>query len=259
MALLTHHPFRRRVAAVALVLASTAWGASLAPATATTGHGQESAARAALPTGTVFKLTFDGRGRVRDGTVFKNQAGKGRVEVELLSGRFKRVKGKPGKALRYPVEGGYGLLEGPDRRAWDPGARDFRFGARIKVSRAQASRHMNVIQKGYFKQSGGQWKLQVDAGRPSCVVRGDVDRVLVRGEKSVIDGRWHRLACSRTESGGVRLLVDGDVAASSDHATGSVANGAPLRLGAKKLGTGQVDQFHGRLDVPFLFIAPPPS
>jgi hypothetical protein len=258
MALLAHHPVRRRVAAVALVLASAAWGASLAPATAATAPGDESVARAALPTGTVFKLTFDGRGRVRDGTVFKNQAGKGRVEVELISGRFKRVKGRPGKALRYPVEGGYGLLEGPDRRAWDPGARDFRFGARIKVSRAQASRHMNVIQKGYFKQSGGQWKLQIDAGLPSCVVRGEVDRVLVRGKDTVTDGRWHRLTCSRTGSG-VRLLVDGELAASSDHTTGSVSNGAPLRLGAKKLGTGQVDQFHGRLDVPFLFVAPPPS
>jgi hypothetical protein len=258
MASRTHPPVLRRMAAAVLALASVSWGASLAPATATTAPGHESVSRAAAPTGTVFKLTFDGRGRVRDGTVFKNQAGKGRVEVELLRGRFKRVKGKPGKALRYPVEGGYGLLEGPDRKAWDPGGRDFRFGARIKVARSQASRHMNVIQKGYFKQSGGQWKLQVDAGLPSCVVRGDVDRVLVRGEESVIDGRWHRLTCSRTGSG-VRLLVDGELAASSDHTTGSVSNGAPLRLGAKKLGTGQVDQFHGRLDVPFLFVAPPPS
>lgn len=244
------------MAAAALVLASVSWGASLSPATAASAPSQAPAARAAAPSGTTFKLTFDGRGAVRDGTVFKNQAGKGRLVVELASGRFKRVKGKPGKALRYPVEGGYGLLEGPDRAAWDPGARDFRFGARIKVARAQASRHMNVIQKGYFKQSGGQWKLQIDAGLPSCVVRGGIDRVLVRGKDSVVDGRWHRLTCSRTEANGVRLFVDGEVAASSDHETGFVGNGAPLRLGAKKLGPGPVDQFHGRLDVPYLFVAP---
>jgi len=80
--------------------------------------------------------------------------------------------------------------------------------------------------------------------------------VLVRSDDSVIDGRWHRLTCSRSAADGVRLLVDGQVRASSDNETGSVSNGAPLRIGAKKLGTGQVDQFHGRLDVPYLFVAP---
>lgn len=235
------------IGATALVLA----GGSVTPSA-----GEEAAAQAAAaPTGTVFRLTFDGRGAVRNGTTFKNAAGKGKVTVRLDSGRFKRVKGKPGKALRYPVESGFGLLEGPDRKAWDPGRRDFRFGVKVKIPKAQATRHMNAFQKGYHKQAGGQWKIQLDQGLPSCVVRGDVDRILVRGADSVTDGRWHRLVCWRTSEHGVRLFVDGKLVADKDAPTGRVANGAPLRIGAKKLGPGSVDQFHGRLDVPYLYIS----
>lgn len=245
------HRVRRSVLAATTTAALVLAGGLFMPS-----MGEEAAAQAAAaPTGTVFRLTFDGRGAVRDGTVFKNQAGKGRVVVQLDSGRFKRVKGKPGKALRYPVEGGYGLLEGPDRDAWDPGVRDFRFGVKVKIPTSQATRHMNAFQKGYFQQSGGQWKLQIDRGLPSCVVRGGIDRVLVRGEDVVTDGRWHRLVCWRTSEHGVRLFVDGELAAAKDAPTGNVANGAPLRIGAKKLGPGSVDQFHGRLDVPYLYVS----
>lgn len=245
------HRARRTTLAVATAAALVFAGGLSTPSA-----GDEAAASTATPpTGTVFRLTFDGRGAVRDGTTFKNTAGKGKVTVELESGRFKRVKGKPGRALRYPVEGGFGLLEGPDRRAWDPGRRDFRFGVKVKIPKAQATRHMNVFQKGYHNQAGGQWKLQLDRGLPSCVVRGDVDRILVRGADSVTDGRWHRLVCWRTSEHGVRLFVDGKLVADKDAPTGRVANGAPLRIGAKKLGPGSVDQFHGRLDVPYLYVS----
>lgn len=242
---------RRTAAAIGAAAALVVAGGFSAPSS-----GEEAAAQAAAaPTGTVFRLTFDGRGAVRDGTTFKNAAGKGRVEAQLASGRFKRVKGKPGRALRYPVAGDFGMLEGPDRKAWDPARRDFRFGVKIKVAQAQATRHMNVFQKGYHNQAGGQWKLQIDRGLPSCVVDGAIDRILVRATEVVTDGRWHRLACSRTSEFGVRLLIDGQVAAENNSPTGKVANDSPLRIGAKKLGPGRVDQFHGRLDVPYLYIA----
>jgi hypothetical protein len=242
---------RRTAVAVGSAAALVATGGLAAPSS-----GEEAAApAAAAPTGMVFRLTFDGRGAVRNGTKFKNAAGKGKVEVKLVSGRFKRSKGKPGRSLRYPVEGGYGLLESPDRDAWDPGRRDFRFGVTVKIPKSQATRHMNAFQKGYHKQAGGQWKIQLDRGLPSCVVRGDVDRILVRSTEVVTDGRWHRLVCWRTSEHGVRLFVDGELAADKDAPTGRVANGAPLRIGGKKLGPGSVDQFHGRLDVPYLYIS----
>ncbi len=241
---------RAAVAAGTAILLAVA-GTVFLPS-ASTGAASSAAAR---PSGVVFKLSLDKRGRVRDGTVFKNEAGKGRARVELARGRFKLVKGKPGRALRYPGKRGYGLLEAPDRNAWDPRGRDFRFGVKVKVPGNQANKHINIIQKGYYRQAGGQWKLQVDRGLPSCLVRGDVDRVLVRGATDVADGRWHRLMCSRTAEHGVRLFVDGALAAENYSPTGTVANGAPLRIGAKKLGPGRVDQFHGRLDLPYLFVA----
>ncbi|GAA1476298.1 hypothetical protein GCM10009623_07440 [Nocardioides aestuarii] len=249
----TRNARRARRAAVAVVSAAAL---VLAGGFAVPSAGEDAAPRAAAArTGVVFRLTFDGRGAVRDGTTFKNAAGKGKVRVRLDSGRFKRVRGKPGKALRYPVAGGYGLLEGPDRKAWDPGRRDFRFGVRVKIAKSQATAHMNAFQKGYHRQAGGQWKLQIDQGLPSCVVRGDIDRILVRSAEPVTDGRWHRLVCWRTSEHGVRLFVDGALVADKDAPTGKVANAAPIRIGAKKLGPGSVDQFHGRVDGPYLFVS----
>jgi uncharacterized protein YwbE len=209
------------------------------------------AAAAARPTGTVLKFTFDGKAPLSDGATVKNAAGKGRGTVEVGAGRFKKVKGKPGRAARYPLAHGYGLIEAPDRKVWDPRRRAFSFGAKVRVAAPQVTRNMNIIQKGYFHQPGGQWKLQLGRGIPSCRVSGAAGSLLVASDTSIADGRWHRLVCIRTHTG-LTLRVDRAVVASGDGPTGKVANGSVVRIGAKKLGTGRVDQFHGRLDVPFL-------
>lgn len=239
----------RTWAAAALTVALGLGGAWAAP-TADASPAPGAVARA-LPTGTVLKFTFDGRAKLTDGSKVRNVAGKGRGTVEVGAGQFKKTPGKPGRAARYPRASGYGLIEAPDRRAWDPGHRDFSFGARVKVTAAMGDRNMNVIQKGYYSQPGGQWKLQLDHGRPSCRVQGDSGGLLVRSDTSVADGAWHRLVCVRSYNQLV-LRVDGTEVASGSGPTGRVSNSATVRIGAKKLGSGRVDQFHGRLDVPFL-------
>lgn len=245
------HRYVRPWAAAALTVAVGLAGAWAVP-TADAAPAPQAAA-AARPTGKVLLFTFDSKRLLTDGAHVTNAAGKGRATVEVGAGHFKKVTGKPGRAARYPLSSGYGLLEAPDRRAWDPAGRDFAYGAKVRVAAAQASRNMNVMQKGYYKQSGGQWKIQLDQGRPSCRVSGDAGALLVRSDTSVADGQWHRLACVRSYHSLV-LKVDGTEVASATGTTGKVANSSVIRIGAKKLGTGRVDQFHGRLDVPFLTV-----
>lgn len=239
------HRARLLSATLALAVATAgllaASGASAAPTT------QKAQARS----GVVLRFGYGGGARVHEGTVVKNLAGKGRGVVHLADGaRMKRVKGRPGKAMKFPRSGN-GLIEAADRVAWDPRRRAFTYGTKVKMADAQVTQHSNVMQKGYYKQPGGQWKLQVDRGRPSCVVNGSEGRVLTRSGQSIADGHWHSLACRRT-SDGVTLRVDGTVAASTNGATGKVSNASAVRIGAKKIGSVRVEQFRGRLDATFL-------
>lgn len=253
----THDPGRRRTrrALVGALAAATVLvvGGGSAPSLGTGSAPADAEARAAAPGGMALRFTYDGRGGLREGDRVRNTAGKGRGIVRVAEGgRMAKVKGKPRRAARFP-RSGFGIIEAADRRAWDPRRRDFSYGTKVKVSRAEVVRHSNLVQKGYYRQPGGQWKLQLDRGLPSCVVNGDAGRLRVRSATSIADGAWHRLQCRRT-SAGLVLRVDGAVAASGGGATGRVSNAAPVRVGAKKLGPGRVDQFRGRLDMTFLSI-----
>ncbi len=200
---------------------------------------------------TVLRFSYDGRSGLRAGAKVKNMAGKGRGIVRVADGgRFRKVKGHPRRAARFP-QSGYGIIETADRRAWDPRRRDFAYGTWMKVTQEQRNALSNVMQKGYYRQRGGQWKLQLDRGLPSCVVNGSDGRVLVRSQRSVADGRWHRVVCRRVDNSLV-LRVDGTIVASGTGQMGSVTNSAGVRIGARKLGPGRVDQFRGRLDMTFL-------
>ncbi len=241
---------RVRALGTALLLVGAGW-AVVPPA------GSASGAAAASPSettaGVVLRFGYDGRATLRGGAKVKNTAGKGKGVVRVADGgRLKKVRGRPGKAARFP-RSGFALIEAPDRKAWDPRRRDFSYGSKVKIRRNAVGRHTNVVQKGYYRQPGGQWKLQIDRGRPSCVVNGDEGRLLVRAGSSVANGRWHRLVCARTGDQ-LTLRIDGEVVASATGDTGKVSNGSVVRVGAKKLGPGRVDQFRGRLDMTFLSI-----
>lgn len=63
----------------------------------------------------------------------------------------------------------------------------------------------NVAQRGLW-ESGGQVKLQLDGGVPSCVVAGSDGRVVAADDAPVVPGVWYRLICSRVD-GVVTLVV----------------------------------------------------
>jgi hypothetical protein len=121
----------------------------------------------------------------------------------------------------------------------------------VREKRARARFGANLVQKGYYNQEGGQWKLQLTAGGvPSCIVFGRRGRVKAAATRSVANGRWHSVSCTRTASG-IAIRVDGRVVASARGATGSIANSAPVRVGGKKTSAGN-KQYRGRIDSVFL-------
>ncbi|AGZ43661.1 LamG-like jellyroll fold domain-containing protein [Actinoplanes friuliensis] len=142
------------------------------------------------------------------------------------------------------------LLEGTDDADLDPGTRMFRWGASVRLTKAQVVRSSNVVQKGVV-DTESQWKMQVGAnqGKASCVVvgQGSAQIYLVRSSIGVADNAWHDIMCQR--SGAVlSVYVDGTQRGSvAIPATVSIANNKPLRIGGPNFNT-KSDMYHGLLD-----------
>ncbi len=155
-----------------------------------------------------------------------------------------------------------------------PGPAQFSFGADVVLDATSASSSSgstdngnNVIQRGLYNDAG-QFKIQVDARRPSCRVKGASGAVEVRSRASLTpDTQWYRLLCTRTvgsPNDTVTLAVtpisgSGALGATvSDSRAGPVgrtgfAIGVPLSVGGKlksngAINSGSSDQFNGRID-----------
>jgi hypothetical protein len=149
------------------------------------------------------------------------------------------------------------LLEGPDDPDLDPLTRPFRWGAKVRVTKAQlGTGSANVMQKG-VADTDSQWKLQIGArqGKASCVVvgQGGTRAVihLVRSSAGVADGGWHDVLCVRSATQ-LTVYVDGkDAGHVAIPGTLSVANALPLRVGGPNfkgdLYPGQLDDVYARL------------
>ncbi|MEU7904852.1 LamG-like jellyroll fold domain-containing protein [Actinoplanes sp. NPDC049118] len=142
------------------------------------------------------------------------------------------------------------MLEGTDDADLDPGTRRFRWGATVRVAKAQVTGSTNIIQKG-VTDTESQWKLQVGGnhGKASCVAvgQGSAQVYLVRSTLPVADNAWHDIMCQR--SGALlSIYVDGaERGRTAIPATLSIANNMPLRIGGPNFNI-KSDMFHGALD-----------
>ncbi len=144
--------------------------------------------------------------------------------------------------------------------ALSPGASDFEFGAVFRLDATSTGRSVdngnNLFQRGLYSDPA-QFKLQLDGGRPSCLVRGSAGRVFVKSATRVTANKWYRVTCSR-----VGTLVSVQVAPYGSNATPAraVASGRsgtltfpssqPAAVGGKITPSGAVvsgstDQFNG--------------
>lgn len=107
----------------------------------------------------------------------------------------------------------------------------------------------NVFQKGQAGSPGGYVKLEVHHGGVSCLFRGSAGSAAV-GTGVLSDGAWHTVRCART-GGTVTMTADGRVTARRQHATGRIANAAPVSIGGKDSCDQrkvQCDYFPGEID-----------
>jgi hypothetical protein len=185
------------VAAVVVAAAAPLFAGYAGPAAGTE-------AAKTVPPGTHMLLTFDQHGPLKRGTVVRDASGHrhGAVVLARRGGTLRAVQGLYRRAAAFPrlcdPTCGRAIVQVADRKGLDPRRHRFVFGAAIKATRYQARPGGNVVQKGCFRQDGGQYKLQLNpGGLPSCVVYGGRGRVIVNGARSVADGRWHRLSCTR--------------------------------------------------------------
>lgn len=194
------------------------------------------------------------------------------VDVSTVSGGEAVVARGPGEGLsrsvrfpRYVDSGSYPRavleVEPESGGAFDPGADDFSFGAVLKLAPRSDGRAEddgdNVFQRGLYADAA-QFKLQIDGGRPSCLVKGNAGRVKVTGPK-IDRGTWYTISCARKGSALVVKTARYDGTGGTDRhiATGSTgklsfSSSTPASVGGKLDGSGKVvagssDQFNGRV------------
>jgi hypothetical protein len=193
-----------------------------------------------------------------------------KISVASLSGGKARVAAGPSRALpravdfpSYVASGSYPRavvrLAPASGGALSPGAGGFEFGAVLRLDAASSGRSVdngnNLLQRGLYGDSS-QFKLQLDGGYPSCLVRGSSGQVSVRSATKVASNSWYTVTCSRV---GTRVSIKvqryGSSAApasrSAGGSTGTVTfrTSVPASIGGKLTSAGSVasstDQFNG--------------
>jgi Laminin G domain len=194
-----------------------------------------------------FLLTFDNRESLRSGTRVVDASG--HRHGGLVVTESAKLTAKPGIARRgaqFPHRG-RAIVQIPSGKGLNPKQKSFIFGAALRVGAQQAVTGSNIVQKGFYNQSGGQYKLQLAGGGvPVCVVFGNAGRVKAVATRGVANGRWHRVSCSRTPTG-VTVWIDGKRSGSTAGLTGGISNTSPIKVGGKKVSAGN-KQFRGRVD-----------
>lgn len=232
---------------------------------------------APAPTGEDIVLAFEGLGaqEVSTEALVATAAVKAKV-IRRGSGQLRAVSEPTGASgVTFPSQraadqGNLAAIRlASTSGLFDVEDRDFSFGADVWLSaQAQGSEQDNgdnVFQRGLFG-SNGQYKVQLDNGRPSCRVSGQLGSVIAKADMTVEPERWYRLACRRANNA-VTLFVapvtsgqllepkEWTVVRASGR-TGAVRFGAEdefLSIGAKINRKGNIvrnspDQFNGSID-----------
>jgi hypothetical protein len=217
---------------------------------------------AAEPTGPalVARYNFDGgatAGKVSElsgrGTALTIR-GAANGQVAITTEGANRFASFPGVCAATAITCAKALMEAPDDVDLDPGTRNFRWAASVRLTTAQLSGNANIMQKG-VANAESQWKMQVTGktGRAQCVMvaRTTGQTFSAISARPVADGAWHRVVCERV---GTALTISVDGVAGSRAtlpATTSVDNAMPLRVGGPNFAKDS-DMYHGQLDEVFV-------
>ncbi|HEX5563211.1 MAG TPA: Ig-like domain-containing protein [Nocardioidaceae bacterium] len=202
---------------LAIGMVSLAWVASTAPADATVSptHDYEMNEPAGA------SVMVDSGSTPVNGTV-GSEVITGVTYGDATGYRFPRLK--PNTPPAHPEH----LVSVPDDPSLDPGAGDYSVEIRYRTTNSFG----NLIQKGQATTRGGQIKIQLPKGRPSCYYKGSSGRVGIGAPSSLADGAWHTLVCTRTSTA-VDLYVDGVHVGHKNGVSGTIDNTFPMTIGGK--------------------------
>ncbi|MDP9331341.1 MAG: LamG domain-containing protein [Actinomycetota bacterium] len=153
----------------------------------------------------------------------------------------------------YHFNGSSSRIVVNDDPSLDPGSSPFSVTVHVRfteIPTTEIGGDFDLIRKGLGSTSGGDWKVEIvptSNGQQTmglCHVQGSAGVAEAKGAQSTLDdGTWHELSCSKDDDG-VILTVDGTSYVTDDD-VGSVANSAPLTVGAKNIGG---DWYDGDMD-----------
>jgi len=250
---------RTRIATLALSLPAIAAAMLPTPALGAPAPQAQAQAPAAAAPVTVARYSFD-TGTVGGGKIADRSGRGSALTVRRADGGSIHFNGTTSdKYAAFPAPCASSatscrrvLLEGTDDADLDPGTRLFRWGATVRVTKAQVTDSSNVMQKG-VADTDSQWKMQIGAtqGKAQCVVAGTgsaTPRVhIVRSTIGIADNKWHTVMCQRSGTS-LTVYIDGTARGRvAIPATLSISNSLPLRVGGPNFHT-RSDMFHGLLD-----------
>jgi Concanavalin A-like lectin/glucanases superfamily len=164
------------------------------------------------------------------------------------------VQGVPWGVSRtaYRFRGPRALVDVLDNNSLDPGSRKIRLIAHVRFTAAPLNRHdYDLVRKGLGSTST-YYKMEIKTinSKPQvlCLFQGSKARAMKtsgRRTPHLANGRWHRLACVKTDSY-VRVFIDGVAFGKKRHAAGWISNGHHVLIGARTRHGG--DQYHGVMD-----------
>lgn len=138
------------------------------------------------------------------------------------------------------------VIQVPDSAAIEPVNDAFTIEIRFRFT----DKFGNMAQKGQSASPGGQWKIQMPGGIPSCLFKGSAGQVATGAVTPMDDGEWHTLTCSLTPSG-VTMYVDGVYRSTKAGTVGTIDNNIPMTVGGK-INCDQIevtcDYFSGQID-----------
>jgi hypothetical protein len=155
------------------------------------------------------------------------------------TGKLKSVLvGQPGLlGTGYWFNGHNSLIVVSSNGNLNPGSSPFSVTMHISFTTVPSSSvgDYDLIRKGRSDTLGGEFKMEIlQDGKGFCAFKGTLGGAQVSGGPNLADGAWHTISCVKKDSS-VSLVVDGH-AYSNSGTVGSIANDAPLAIGAKAEG-----------------------
>ncbi len=153
--------------------------------------------------------------------------------------------GLPGfSGTAYGLNGTSSYVSVPSSSDLNPGSANLTVTIHLKTTTAPSSPDWDLIRKGVYTSSGGEFKMEYQpGGQASCGFNGSSSYAELQAGPALDDGNWHTVQCVKTASA-IQVVVDG-VIYSKAATIGTIANTDPVVVGSH---AGTAEFFNGSLD-----------